>query len=113
MTAKKRPCSVCGMDLNLWGPDCRGTCPSCLRARRDSVVLCAGKCGRSYALRLMEKIIIYFDPAQKGGKKIPIYYCPGCAVAVKSRCRSVHDVQQEVVKKSENRVKRVSRLRKK
>lgn len=105
---RKRPCKVCGTDLNAWGPDRKGVCPDCAEVRRSTVVPCAGRCKKSYQLRTMELISMYFEPGVKGGKKISLYYCPRCLSAARSRARGINETQTSMIEKAQSRRARQS-----
>ena len=102
---RKRPCKICGEDLNQWG-DRKGICPTCADAVRSTVVECAGRCKKKYPLRMMEGVLMYFDPGQKGGKKYKLYYCSSCALAARSRARGICESQNEEIKKTHSRRER-------
>lgn len=87
----------------MCGPDRKGTCPDCSKAVKDTVVQCAGRCKQKRKIRMMDAVVLYFEPGMKGGKKVKIYYCQQCFLAAKSRARMVHEAQQEEVRKAEGR----------
>lgn len=111
---KKRPCSSCGEDLNLWG-DRRGECPDCARAKRETVIPCAGRCGNSLEMRYMEVMNLVFNPGKKGGKTFKIHYCSRCHAAAKSRAGRLSDLQKKEIEKTVKRCKagRVDRRKEK
>jgi hypothetical protein len=109
----KRPCKICGTDLNRWGEDRKGACPDCLSARRETYVLCAGRCKQRYKLRLMEPVSFYFEPGKKGGKKFMLYFCLQCFVAAKGRARLTHETQSAELDKTDSRRVRKMRAQKK
>jgi len=100
---RRRPCKVCGEDLNFWGPDRKGICPTCSTARRESLVLCGGRCKKKHKLREMAPVCFYFEPGQKGGKKHTVYYCTRCLVAARSRASMMEEGQKETLAKAESR----------
>lgn len=102
----KRSCRICKTDLNAWGPDRRGVCPNCAEGMRSVLVMCAGKCGRTYTLRTMDTVVLYFDPGKRGGKKIRLYYCTKCAVLARSRARMSNELQEETIRSAESRIAR-------
>lgn len=101
---RKRPCRSCGDDLNKWG-DRRGDCPNCAKAKRETVVPCAGRCGKSYEIRFMEAVFITFNPGKKGGKKFKIFYCSRCAASAKSKTRTMAEAQDKRIKGTEAKCK--------
>lgn len=109
---RKRPCKVCGIDLNQWGPDRKSPCPDCAKAVKDTIVPCAGRCKQKLKIRAMEKVVLYFEPGIKGGKKFTLHYCQQCFAAAKSRARTVNEFQQQEVQKAENRRARATKGRK-
>lgn len=105
---KKRPCQVCGMDLNLWGESKRKFCPSCSKARNETFIPCAGSCGKRHQIRAMNCASIFFDAGKKGGKKIVLYYCNPCFLAAKGRAVACYEKQDEQLKNTERRLSRPS-----
>ena len=103
---KRRPCKVCGTDLNMWGPDRKGTCPDCATVRRATRVQCAGRCNKIFEIGRMELVSIMFTPGKKGGRKVALYYCSACISVAQSRAMTAHDEQQEQLEKVEARLKR-------
>lgn len=103
---RKRPCPFCGTDLNTWGPDRKGSCPDCTSARKGTKVVCAGKCKRIFELRTMQAVNLVFDPGQRGGKNIKVYYCPQCFSSARSKARLINEEQQGAIKKMEDRMRR-------
>ena len=103
MKQRKRPCRICRVDLNLWGNDRKGICPDCAKAAREVVVCCAGNCGGSYQVRLMERLSLYFAPGSKGSKKYSLYYCHGCFEKIRARVIGRSDIQSDTVEKAEKR----------
>jgi len=100
---KKRPCKVCGSDLNMWGPDRKGMCPHCAQAKRATLVPCAGKCNMSDEIRAMHIISMSFEPGVKGGNKYSVYYCLRCFSAIRSRVKSLYEAQQKEIENTNNR----------
>jgi hypothetical protein len=103
---RRRPCRLCGKDLNTWGPDRRGICPDCASARRKTLIRCAGRCKRLHELGRMESVVLNFTPGKKGGRKLIIYYCLTCLTQAQSRATTIFDEQQEAISKAEARLKR-------
>ncbi len=106
---RKRPCKICGVDLEQWGPDQRGSCPDCKRETRSAMIPCAGRCGRVYQMRFMDVANFVFTPGKKGGKKIKIYYCEECARVARARAVSIHDNQEKAFAKVKARLKNGAR----
>ena len=106
--ARKRPCSTCGIDLNMWGPDRKGICPDCAEAKRSTIIPCAGRCKGSYQIRAMELLSMFFEPGKKGGKKVSLYYCQKCLGVARSRATSVVEKQQGLIEKSASRRERAT-----
>ncbi len=104
---KKRPCKICGTDLNAWGQGRKGICPDCAEVKRSTIIPCAGRCKKSYQIRVMELLSMYFEPGVKGGKKFSLYYCSKCLAAARSRARSVFEVQGKEMEKAESRRERM------
>jgi DNA-directed RNA polymerase subunit RPC12/RpoP len=103
---KRRPCKVCGTDLNAWGQDRKGTCPDCAAARRSTRAQCAGRCKKIFEIGRMEPVSITFTPGKKGGRKVTLYYCSTCIAIAQSRAMTTYDGQQEQLAKTEARLKR-------
>lgn len=99
----RRRCRICGIDLDLWGEDKKGNCPECVKAIRDTEIICAGKCKKKYSNRIMSAVILYFEPGKKGGEKFTVYYCQDCFLSARSKARTLCEQQQEEMKKTESR----------
>lgn len=106
MKPRKRPCPICGADLNHWGPDRHGPCPGCTSARKGTKLKCAGKCKGTFELRSMQAVNIVFDPGHRGGKSVKVYYCSQCASSARSRARLVNEEQQGEIAKTDDRLRR-------
>jgi len=105
--SKKRPCKICGIDLNLYGPDYKGRpCPDCLAALKQTVMPCAGKCGDAYPIAHMKKIIIAWDPGVKGGERTHLYYCRPCLSIASSRASTMERKQKKCVEFEQCKIKR-------
>lgn len=102
---KKRPCRICGLDLNLWGPERRDLCPDCNMARRDMLIPC-GQCGHRCPLGRMETVSICFYPGKKGSKRQKVYYCSSCIARSQARVRKTCEAQEAAVEKNEKALKR-------
>lgn len=100
---RKRPCRLCGQDLNLWGSELKGICPDCNTAKKQVKIPCAGRCKKMYTLRNMEPIRINFDPGWKNGTKLTLYYCSTCIELARSRSVAIKDRQQEALEQFESR----------
>jgi len=61
----------------------------------------------------MELVSIDFTPRKKGGKRIKLYYCMSCASAARAKATTIHDKQDDILLKVENRRKRIGRKEKK
>jgi hypothetical protein len=101
----RRPCKVCGADLNQWGPDRKGLCPSCAKARRDTVLECAGNCGEFYSLREMSVLSLRFEPGKTGGKKFTLYYCESCLAKARRKVCVLNDEQQTEFLRTEKKIR--------
>lgn len=107
---RRRPCKICGADLNMWGPERKGICPDCAKARRETMLVCAGRCRRRYPLGYLEPLTVYFSPGHKGGKKITLYYCTACLVSARSRTEGHAEEQQAAIQRTEERMSRKAQL---
>jgi len=79
---------------------------------KDTPVKCAGRCNNTIPIRLMDAVVLYFEPGIRGGKKFTVYYCQQCSLAAKSRARTIHEAQQAELKKVEGRRVRETSKRK-
>ena len=109
---RKRPCSLCGQDLNLWGPDRRGICPNCAKEKRKIKLLCAGRCKSKHPLGIMQAVNMVFTPGKRGGKTYKVYYCQDCLAYAKSKIRSASERQDRSITDTEAHMKRKIRAMK-
>lgn len=107
--SKRRLCKYCRCDLELWGPNRRRLCPDCAGKLRSVKVKCAGRCGGIFEIRSLEKISFYFNPGNKGGRKISLYICTRCLSVMRSRAEDMDDKQSGEISMAEERLIRNSK----
>jgi len=72
------------------------------------MVQCAGKCKKSFRLRELNAVSLYFEPGKKGGEKTTVYFCLSCFVSTKARVRSASDIQRSSLSIAEGRRARMN-----
>ena len=108
MSIKRRPCKLCGSDLNLWGDYKGRPCPDCQTTINSTMIECAGKCGKRHQKKYLSRVVINWEPGSKNATKTVLYYCRDCLAVVSSRAMRISNVQYDAIEGTKERLLRKS-----
>lgn len=91
-------CDICNNKFRLSEKvKFKDRCYECYHAMKDTMLVCP-LCKNEYSMKNMCRVNMFVKPGKKGGKKYIAYYCMYCIGKVTSRCREIHENQDQSLK---------------